>query len=64
MRVCAGKEELKEEKKVILDSNIENVYRLINSLTGAKLFLSHQQEWADEATKNSRLGGGKAYSHQ
>ena len=53
MRVCAGKEELKEEKKVILDSNIENVYRLINSLTGAKLFLSHQQEWADEATKNS-----------
>lgn len=27
------------------------MYRLINSLTGAKLFLSHQQEWADEATK-------------
>ena len=41
------------ELKTILDKNIEEIYKMIDSMTEAELFNSHQRKWADEATKTA-----------
>ena len=41
------------ELKAILDNNIEEIYRMIDSMTEDELLKPHQRKWADEATKSA-----------
>ena len=41
------------ELKAILDENIEEIYKMIDSMTEAELFNANQRKWADEATKTA-----------
>lgn len=37
--------------KLLLAENIENIYKMIDSMSNDELFKPHQRIWADEATK-------------
>ncbi len=37
----------------ILDTNITNIYKMIDDMTDDELFKPHQRKWADEATKSA-----------
>ncbi|MCQ9627197.1 ClbS/DfsB family four-helix bundle protein [Cetobacterium somerae] len=39
------------ELKTILNKNIENIYKMIDSMSEDELFKPHQRKWADAATK-------------
>ncbi|MDK0570878.1 ClbS/DfsB family four-helix bundle protein [Clostridium perfringens] len=39
--------------KLLLAENIENIYKMIDSMTSDELFKPHQRIWADEATKTA-----------
>lgn len=41
------------ELKDMLAENIEEIYKIIDSLTEDELFKPHQRKWADEATKSA-----------
>lgn len=42
-----------KELKELLNENIENIYKLIDSMSEEELFKPHQRKWADEATKSA-----------
>lgn len=37
----------------ILNENIENIYKMIDSMSEEELFTPHQRKWADDATKTA-----------
>ncbi|EGT0013932.1 ClbS/DfsB family four-helix bundle protein [Clostridium perfringens] len=39
--------------KLLLAENIENIYKMIDSMSNDELFKPHQRIWADEATKTA-----------
>lgn len=41
------------ELKKLLSENIENIYKMIDSMSEDELFRPHQRRWADEATKSA-----------
>lgn len=41
------------ELKTILNKNIENIYKMIDSMSEDELFKTHQRKWADDATKTA-----------
>ena len=41
------------ELKTILTTNIQNIYKMIDSMTEDELFLPHKRKWADSATKSA-----------
>ena len=41
------------ELKTILTTNIQNIYKIIDSMTEDELFLPHKRKWADSATKSA-----------
>ena len=42
-----------KELKTILETNIQNIYKMIDSMTEDELFLPHKRKWADGATKSA-----------
>ena len=41
------------ELKTILNTNVQNIYKMIDSMTEDELFLPHKRKWADGATKSA-----------
>lgn len=41
------------ELKNMLDENIDDIYKMIDSMTEEELFKHHKRKWADEATKTA-----------
>lgn len=41
------------ELKTILNTNIQYIYKMIDSMTDDELFLPHKRKWADGATKSA-----------
>ena len=41
------------ELETILTTNIQNIYKMIDSMTEDELFLPHKRKWADGATKSA-----------
>lgn len=42
-----------QELRVILDTNIEKIYEMIDSMSDEDLFTPHRRKWADGATKTA-----------
>ena len=42
-----------QELRVILDTNIEKIYEMIDSMSDEDLFIPHRRKWADGATKTA-----------
>ena len=42
-----------KDLKVMLDNNINKLYKIIDSMSEDELFKPHQRKWADEATKTT-----------
>ena len=42
-----------EDLRETLDTNIQKIYRMIDSMTDEELFLPHRRKWADGATKSA-----------
>ena len=41
------------ELRTILDSNIQKIYEMIDTMSDEDLFLPHRRKWADNATKSA-----------
>lgn len=41
------------ELRTILDTNIEEIYKMIDSMSYEELFIPHRRKWADDATKSA-----------
>ena len=41
------------ELRTTLDSNIEGIYKMIDSMSDEELFVPHKRQWADSATKSA-----------
>ncbi len=42
-----------QELRVMLDTNIEKIYEMIDSMSDEDLFTPHRRKWADGATKTA-----------
>ena len=42
-----------QELRIMLDTNIEKIYEMIDSMSDEDLFTPHRRKWADDATKTA-----------